>query len=459
MANGVFNPLAACDDAEELLRRLSYQERFCDSEQLPSLRRWQLVLPPQSDAAAAQQFMLVMQLIRWLLLQIDACQVEVSEFEDPNVIVASLLDAADRALTSNTGDPNCSLLQTQSRGDWQKQLRRAHGGDVARLICILAARALQKCGQAKLVDVERPERRAVTEEIGELAAESSDFDAPRPASVEEEEAEADEFLGLYASGDDEQEKLSQENEDLKSTEGIILEQRREIDSRRWHLEALRVAPQLLRAPVQTDSQHEQNGLHDEDTNEFAGLDKALAIDQVRLTAQSKSWLSQLQAMRKFASVLKQHAKAIQEPLAAKQREARDSTVATSEQERSLSAAHAETLRRLRGVSRQLTETKKELQDCTRKIADLQQQLWDIEESLNAVETQIEAQHAGVSDVTPVRRLKKAINELRAEIDDMELNIGVARFVQLQNEVETQRRRRSAAAKKRATSTLGTVAFE
>lgn len=68
----------------------------------------------------------------------------------------------------------------------------------------------------------------------------------------------------------------------------------------------------------------------------------------------------------------------------------------------------------------------EHEKCIVQVSQLTAEMQDINERIEDVKTQMESRNSKMTDMSPIRRLREAYKELKIQLQEMELKIGVAR---------------------------------
>ena len=364
------NLFSLMEDVNDRLKLLDYEAAFLRAKAALGLRplsRVGFALP----TTAAEQFPFFAHLCTWLFALCKREVLDWNEFDDPNTIAGTIVDHLKRI--------GCPLDVSASR------LRPGSGEAVVLVLDYMSALALQHSGFTVLTPVYGT--------ADALAA----SDAPRPGdSGEVDEDGGDAVLDTVeddAPVDDEDTAVSSLNDPFASiaSSAPLPPPPSSIDPSQWLLEYETAAP-LLRAHPASLSTKEWRAHHDSAVKHAqllsASFDGA-RTELERLSSVLRAAVERVQAKEKLLN--KEHEALVQEMRAMQ-----------TDQE-AVSAEYAKASEELSAMSRRLKAATEEVE---------------------AMKDSIGRKNERMQDTTPVRAVSAACKELRKEVLDMDVRIGI-----------------------------------
>ncbi|UYV83131.1 IFT57 [Cordylochernes scorpioides] len=382
---------------EDLLDKIKLLQSKDDSKEplkTRPLNRHYFVLPTNPG----EQFFTMVTLATWLIRRCGQHIEPPQELDDPNATISNILDILRKMNVAITFPPS--------------RLKPGHGSEVLFILDRLADLALRHTHFSwKLAVHEKEEEVAATEEMEEHLVDRVEEEMMEEVDDDDEEDEDSTYLNFEMINKSSRHVIHVVQamiimrcvgQEVARPEDIL---ESAVDQTEWRLEVERVLPQL-KVVVHADSKDWRSHLE-----QLQAQRKDMAESLNRATTQLDRVATEAgRALEKLNSRERYLNQQLEAPLA----ELRTA------QER-LSAAKD----RYRAVSGGVVERSRTL------AQDLMVVVWQLTEELEQVKSEMEEQGSSMTDGTPLVKVRKALAQLKADISQMNVRIGVANHTLLQ----------------------------
>ncbi|XP_044733599.1 intraflagellar transport protein 57 homolog [Chrysoperla carnea] len=372
----IFTTYVAMEDLLDKLMLLHYEPEFVKNLKMKPLNRHYFVV----QRNPGEQFFMFTSLSAWLIKKLGRSFDEPQEYDDPNATIASILEVIREIGVVVDFPPN--------------KLKQGFGEQVIYVLNQLANAVLQKnnflWNKPEIVSEQEPEP--------EIAEDDSELILDR---VEEEMA-----AGSYSEPSDDEamfriDDVSKLSNKKDKNQEIVLSN---VDSESWRLELERILPQL-KVTVRTDGREWRAHL-EQMKNHRAGIEEALTTTQSQLDKLQTDISMNLEKIQNREKYMNSHL----EPILEQYRQLKDEVSKINDHYKSVSGG--------------VTERTRELTQLT--------------DQLDTVKQQMEERGASMTDGTPLINIKKAVSNIKSEIKEMDIRIGVLQSIYLQSKIRDKR---------------------
>lgn len=349
------------NQALEKLRLLDYETKYCRSKQIEPYPVNYFVM---EDSNHSNQFTDFLSLVRWLMQECRVHDFTVDKYDSASESINNLMLA---------------LRQMEFSLDFPaSKLRGGTGAEVCSILDFLAERA--------------------------LAANGFRFSEPQyPQEEFAQEAEVDDDTEVIG-GDDEipEDMLSDDDDEAMYSEQVRTERTDEleesmrgkmengIDPVIWQTELERVGPRL----------------------------------KVRAAHSGKEWRTHIESTKKHGSVIEKILPDTRKQLARINDSIKSSVERLQSKERYMNSHFDSIIREYKEVQERLKSVQQRQASAGEAVGKYQNSLQGIVERLEDVKVQMDERNSGMTDTSPVVRIKKALQTLKRQIKEMELRMGV-----------------------------------
>jgi len=380
------------ENALEKLKILKYEERFCATRGKKQFNRVHFVYPSQN---ASNQFDDFIDLCSWLCAEIshDPSCFKRDQYDDPNT-VANKLMLALRGLDFRLSFPS-------------QKLKTAHGEAICSVLEFLTDKALAEqgfqWGTPVYADSGDVEQAAVDDEA------DNDIEDEAAQDGVEEDVLFEEIVRTDVA-----------EASLDSSAHNILHA--QVDPIEWKTELERVGPKL-RAQQNLSTYNEWRSHVDQTITNKSQIEKVLGDTQTDLQTMHRGVSEELSRMQT--------------------------------KERYINNQFSPLCMEFKDIKRKLEELQSKGGKANEVVAKLTNELSEVTEKLDDLKESFESKDSGIHDTSPLVRIKASLQQIKSEVNQFDLRIGVISNTLLASKISsTNRRRRGAANKAKQRHTKG-----
>ena len=356
------NVLGTMEDVLSKLQLLNYEREYLHQNDHLPLARTAFSISTGNQATQFQSFV---QLVTWLM---DKCRMNIQ------------LDWHDDT-TSSCNNIYSALRDMQMPLEFPaSKLRTGYGEACVLCLNFLCDRALMQ-SNFSFRKPDYPEEGFADEaEVDDAAEVDADMtDGMNQGEEEEEEVLYSEMISekTYTTKDEEDE------EDREKMES-------EIDPLIWKTELERVRPRL----------------------------------KIHATANAKEWRAHIEQSKKHGDIISKTLPDAKRSLARIAEGVKDSLERVTSRERYLNNTFDSMVQEYKKVMEKMQSVKARQQESGDKVGEFTNELQDITDKLEVIKSTMEERGSSMTDTSPLVRIKKALKQLREEIQEMELRMGV-----------------------------------
>ncbi|KAF5308885.1 hypothetical protein FQR65_LT00585 [Abscondita terminalis] len=362
---------AVMEDLLEKLKILHYETDFISNLKMKPIHKYYFVVSKNPG----EQFFLFSSLAAWLIQKSGKFIETPQEYDDPNTVIASILDILRELNVPVDFSPN--------------KLKQGIGEHVVYVLNNLADAALQN----NSFTWETPQPPQEKEEEAEVIEDESEVILDR---VEEE------MLATY-SDDSEEENIFTINNlnGSKTLQKPEMELGGNVDVESWKLELERVLPHL----------------------------------KVVIKNDNRDWRSHFEQMKSYRNNSENSLILTKTNLDKLHKEISVSLEKISNRERYLNKELDPVLDEYRLLQDQLSKVKESYQDLSGGVMERNRHLAKLTDKIDAIIQQMEERGSSMTDGTPLVNIKKGISKIKTEITEMDVRIAVLDCVLLQSKMK------------------------
>lgn len=365
----------AMENILEKLKLLGYEQNFCKRKRphFAPLTRTYFTAPPLSNNQN-EQFFYFTSLVSWLLGLAGRNFAPPAQFEDPNIACNNILIELKEI---GFATPNFPATK----------LNRGHGEAVCGVLDNILSLALERQGFAYRKPVHQPDNYREDADVDEMPGDNNAVICGEGAGdiiggVDEDEEEEAYLEGLR---DGQLKKTAEEIEESRVLESNV-------DPAKWKLELERVAPHL----------------------------------KVTITADNKDWRAHLEAAHQHLETITTSFPETKSQLDRVSAEVSEALEKIRARETFVNNEVGHLTVQYRNTREQLLDKQESYNKSTENVAELSNELAHINNLLETVKASTAGHNDNISDTSPLVKIKEAMSQLKGELKNMELQIGVVR---------------------------------
>lgn len=378
-----------CENLIDQLKLLNYETTFCREKDYQPLEKTFFAI----QGKPSEQFPVFSTLVGWMLSELGHQFTEWNEYDDASSVSTNIWQESKAVGFQGDFPPG--------------QLKPGHGQQVLQVMDFLAAKLLQHRG----FRIQQPDYSAakgsgdqddVADGDDDLDGDIDDLDEDIADDEEEEANDSGDDYGAYYAEQSRQNDAGEAGEAPVRYTMPVLESK--VDASEWALELERVAHQLRFKP-QSDA-------------------KEWRTHMTKTQTHSKILESELPLAEKHLNKIAAQLKKTVERISSKERHINKEfeTLASDFREKQ------STLDEVTGRHNEFHSA----------VSELTQELSQVSDDVDMIKSQMSNRNDSMTDMSPLRRIRTALQQLREEIDDMELKIGVSRQALLASKVREQK---------------------
>ncbi|KAK0178808.1 hypothetical protein PV327_007658 [Microctonus hyperodae] len=355
------------EDLLEKLKILNYDNEFVHELKMKPINRHYFVVPTNPG----EQFYMFTSLAAWLIRKSGKNFESPQESDDPNSIIASIIDYLKETGVSVEFPPN--------------KLKQGVGEHAIHVLDNLADQAIKiskfKWQKAEILPDEPNQEPEIEDDDAELILEK--VEEEMMAEYDEEE---DDILHI----DDITRIYGKTMEDVQKPDSILESQ---TDTEEWKLELERVIPQL-KVTIKTDS---------------------------------RDWRSHLEQMKQLRGNIETNFNGTKIQLDKLQLDIGNTLDKIKTRETHLNKQLEPTLNEFRSLQEELSKIKEHYRDVSGGVTERTRTLNKLSEELDQIKKEMDERGSSMTDGTPLINIKKTITKMKSEISEMNVRIGVLEY--------------------------------
>ncbi|KAH0569075.1 intraflagellar transport protein 57 homolog [Cotesia glomerata] len=355
------------EDLLEKLKLLNYDTDFVQELKMKPINRHYFVIPTNPG----EQFYLFTSLAAWLVRKAGKNFEQPQESDDPNAIIALIMDHVKEFGVSVEFPPN--------------KLKQGVGEHAIYVLDSLADQAI-KASKFKWKKVEIP----ADEPDQEPEIEDDDAELILEKVEEEMMADYDDEDDDILHIDDITKLYGKTMEDVQKPDNILESQ---TDAEEWKLELERVLPQL-KVTIKTDS---------------------------------RDWRSHLEQMKQLRANISTGLNGTKNQLDKLHTDIANTLDKIKMREMYLNKQLEPTLVEFRGLQEELLKIKEHYRDVSGGVTERTRTLNKLSDELEQVKKEMDERGSSMTDGTPLINIKKTITKLKSEISEMNVRVGVLEY--------------------------------
>ncbi|EDQ91221.1 uncharacterized protein MONBRDRAFT_17952 [Monosiga brevicollis MX1] len=368
------NPYGTFILAENLtdkLKLLDYDEHFLKARKVPPFPRHYFAVSVNSN----EQLWTFAALVSWLLELCGQNYPQPDVYDDPNAIISGI------------------MIELRKQGmptDFQQsRLKPGYGPEICQILNNLAQQALK----AKRWRWEKPVHR--DDALQDAVEEVTDMEMTAAAVQDDEEIEED---------------FDMEEDFIDVNDGPMV---------RWRSSCTLLHKSLRAAVLESSTTSAEWKLE---------VERVLPQLKVQLRAEAKDWRNHLQEMADNRTEIEQALTDTKAHLTKLQGDVSKVLEKIASRERYVNTQLDSLIHEYRTAQDTFSATSSKYKEASVTVTDLSRQLASVTEELDAVKTQMDERGNSMTDTSPLRNIKTALNKLRKEISEMDLRIGVVQHI-------------------------------
>jgi intraflagellar transport protein 57 len=358
------NVFAMMEDVVDKLKLMNYEQEYCATKDQPPLNRAAFSI---ATANQATQFHAFVDLVGWLFQKCRvSCQVD---WHDDN--------------TTSCNNIYSSLREMQFQLDFPASKLRTGSGDACvQVLSFLCDRGLAESG-FKYKRPDYPEEGFADEAEVDAAAEveaDMTLEGDAGGSGDEEEVLYSEMVNEKSYGTKDDDDDEEDREKMES----------EIDPLIWATELERVRPRL----------------------------------KVPHMANAKEWRTHIEQSKQHGGIVSKTLPEAKRSLARIAEGVKESLESVTSREKYLNNTFQALVADYKEVQDKMTAVKSRQSEAGEKVSDFTNELQDISDQLEEIKSTMDERGSSMTDTSPLVRIKKSLKQLKEEIQEMELRMGV-----------------------------------
>ena len=146
--------------------------------------------------------------------------------------------------------------------------------------------------------------------------------------------------------------------------------------------------------------------------------------KIHATANAKEWRAHIEQSKKHGDIISKTLPDAKRSLARIAEGVKDSLERVTSRERYLNNTFDSMVQEYKKVMEKMQSVKARQQEGGDKVGEFTNELQDITDKLEVIKSTMEERGSSMTDTSPLVRIKKALKQLREEIQEMELRMGV-----------------------------------
>ncbi|XP_065159076.1 intraflagellar transport protein 57 homolog [Atheta coriaria] len=365
---------AIMEDLLEKLKALNFDKEFTNGLKMKPIHRYYFMVQKNPG----EQFYLFCSIAAWLIRKTGGIFEQPQEYDDPNTTISNILEVVRANGVVIDFPPN--------------KLKQGYGENIVFVLNHLADSALEHVN----FHWKKPKPPVEVEEEAEMIEDESELILDR---VEEE------MMAYYS--DDEEDDLGFNIDNLSArnkTTAEVFEINANVDEEAWKLELERVLPQL----------------------------------KVTISNNSRDWRAHLEQMKLYRGTIDNTLSGTKSSLEKIHKNISNTLEKVNNREKYLNRELEPTLETFRTQQDQLSKVKENYAAISGGVTERTRELEQLSVRLESLKHEMEERGSSMTDGTPLVKIKKAITQIKSEISQMDIRIGVLQCLLLQSKIQERK---------------------